>query len=75
VMTLVAWQRQLGLAVRGEIHGRYYDGVILVTGPSSGTWLTRFLRLDPVHRLRLRLGHRLPVFPLAAAAPQAAPVP
>jgi hypothetical protein len=49
--------------------------VILVTGPSSGTWLTRFLRLDPVHRLRLRLGHRLPVFPLAAAAPQAAPVP
>ena len=67
-------QRQLGLAVRGEIHGRHYDEVILVTGRSSGTWLTRLLRLDPVHRLRLRLGHRLTVFPLGAPVPQAVPV-
>ena len=67
-------QRQLGLAVRGEIHGRHYDEVILVTGRSSGTWLTRLLRLDPVHRLRLRLGHRLTVFPLGDPAPQVAPV-
>jgi len=67
-------QRQLGLAVRGEIHGRHYDEVILVTGRSSGTWLTRLLRLDPVHRLRLRLGHRLTVFPLGAPVQQAVPV-
>jgi hypothetical protein len=67
-------QRQLGLAVRGEIHGRHYDEVILVTGRSSGTWLTRLLRLDPVHRLRLRLGHRLTVFPLGAPVPQAVPL-
>jgi hypothetical protein len=71
---VITRQRQLGLAVRGEIHGRHYDEVILVTGQSSGTWLTRFLRLDPVHRLRLRLGHRLTIFPLGAPAPQAAPV-
>ena len=31
-------------------------------------------RSDPVHRLRLRLGHRLTVFPLGATARQAAPV-
>jgi hypothetical protein len=59
------------LAVRGEIHGRHYHEV--VTGRSS-SWLDRLLRLDPVHRLRVRLGHRLAVFPLAPAAPQAAPV-
>jgi hypothetical protein len=73
-MGIITRQRQLGLAVRGEIHGRHYDEVILVTGRSSGTWLTRFLRLDPVHRLRLRLGHRLTVFPLGAPVPQAVPV-
>ena len=71
---VITRQRQLGLAVRGEIHGRHYDEVILVTGRSSGTWLTRLLRLDPVHRLRLRLGHRLTVFPLGAPVPQAVPV-
>jgi hypothetical protein len=71
---IITRQRQLGLAVRGEIHGRHYDEVILVTGRSSGTWLTRLLRLDPVHRLRLRLGHRLTVFPLGAPVPQAVPV-
>ena len=47
--------------------------MILVTGRSS-SWLARLLRLDPVHRLRLRLGHRLTVFPLGTAARQAAPV-
>ena len=70
---VITRQRQLGLAVRGEIHGRHYDEVIPVTGRSS-SWLARFLRLDTVHRLRLRLGHRLTVFPLAPAAPQTAPV-
>jgi hypothetical protein len=71
---VITRQRQLGLAVRGEIHGRHYDEVLLVTGRSSGTWLARFVRLDPVHRLRLRLGHRLTVFPLGDPAPQVAPV-
>ncbi len=52
--------------VRGEIHGRHYDEVILVAGLGSGTWLAYFLRLDPVHRPRLRLGHRLTLFPLGA---------
>jgi hypothetical protein len=71
---VITRQRQLGLAVRGEIHGRHYDEVLLVTGRSSGTWLTRFLRLDPAHQLRLRLGHRLTIFPLGGPAPQAVPV-
>jgi hypothetical protein len=71
---IITRQRRLGLGVRGEIHGRHYDEVILVTGRSSGTWLTRLLRLDPVHRLRLRLGHRLTVFPLGAPVPQAVPL-
>ncbi len=70
---VITRQRQLGLAVRGETHGRHYGEVILVTGRSS-SWLARFLRLDPAHRLRLRLGHRLTVFPPAPAAPQAASV-
>jgi hypothetical protein len=72
-MGVITRQRQLGLAVRGEIHGRHYDEVLLVTGQSSGTWLSRLVHLDPVHRVRLRLGHRLVVFPLGAA-PQAVPV-
>lgn len=55
---IITPQRQLGLAVRGEIHGRHYHEV--VTGRSS-SWLARLLRLDPVHRLRVRLGHRLTV--------------
>jgi hypothetical protein len=71
---VITGQRQLDTAVRAEIRGHDYDEVILVTGRNSGTWLTRLLRLDPVHRLRLRLGHRLTVFPLGAAARQTAPV-
>lgn len=39
-----------------------------------GPWLARVLGMDPVHRLRVRLGHRLVVFPLGTAAPQPAPV-
>jgi hypothetical protein len=70
---IITRQRRLGLGVRGEIHGRHYDEVILVTGRSC-SWLARFLRLDSVHRLRLRLGHQQTVFSLASAAPQAAPV-
>ena len=37
-MGVITRQRQLGLAVRGETHGRHYDEVILVTGRSS-SWL------------------------------------
>lgn len=72
-MGVITGQRQLDTAVRAEIHGHHYDEVILVTGRSSSR-LARLLRLDPVHRLRLRLGHRLTVFPLSAAAAQPAPV-
>jgi hypothetical protein len=73
-MGVITHQRRLDLAVRGEMHGRHYDEVILVTGQNSGTALARMLRLDPVHRLRLRLGHRLTVFALDVASRQAAPV-
>lgn len=52
---------------------RYLLEAIMVTGRSS-YWLVRFLRLDPVRRLRLRRGHRLTIFPLVPAAPQATSV-
>jgi hypothetical protein len=70
---IITGQRQLDTAARAEIRGRDYDEVIVVTGRSS-SWLARLLRLDPVHRLRLRLGHRLTVFPLGAAPRQPVPV-
>jgi hypothetical protein len=72
-MGVISRQQQLVIAVRAEVRGRHYDEVILVTG-RSGPWLARVLGLDPVHRLRMRLGHRLTVFRPGAAAPQAAPV-
>jgi hypothetical protein len=70
---VITGQRQLVNAVRAEMHGRDYDEVIVVTG-RRGPWLARALGLDPVRRLRMRLGHRLVVFPLGPAAPQPAPV-
>jgi hypothetical protein len=70
---VITGQRQLDAAVRAEIRRHDYDEVILVTG-RSGSWLARLFRLDPVHRLRLRLGHRLTVFLPGAPARQAAPV-
>jgi hypothetical protein len=70
---IITGQRQLDAAVRAEIRGHDYDEVILVTGRNS-SWLARLLRLDPVHRLRIRLWHRLTVFPSGAPARQAAPV-
>jgi hypothetical protein len=39
-----------------------YDEVILATGRQGGARLARWLRLDPVHRLRRRWGQRLTVF-------------
>jgi hypothetical protein len=62
-------------AVRAETRRHRYDEVILATGRRGGhrgTWLARALYLDPVHRLRSRLGRRLIVFPLGPAAPHPA---
>ena len=70
---VITGQRQLDAAVRAEIHGHVYDEGIAVTGRRSPR-PARLLRLEPVHRLRLRLGHRLTVFPLGAAAPRRQPV-
>jgi hypothetical protein len=70
---VITGQRQLVMAVRAEIHGRDYDEVILVTG-RRGPWLARVLGLDPVQRLRIRLGHRLVIFRPGTAAPQPVPV-
>jgi hypothetical protein len=66
---VITGQRQLVNAVRAQVHGRDYEEVIVVTGKPS-SWLVRALRLDPVQRLRVRLGHRLVVFPLGTGAPQ-----
>jgi hypothetical protein len=56
-------------AVRSEIRSRDYAEVLLVTGRKRGSWLSRALRLDPVRRLRRRLGRQLIVFPLGPDAP------
>src|SRR5689334_18098574 len=50
-------------AVHSETRRHEYDKVILATGREGGRWLARALRLDPVHRLRRRLGQRLIIFP------------
>lgn len=50
-------------AVHSETRGHEYDKVILATGREGGGWLARALHLDPVHRLRRRLGQRLIIFP------------
>ena len=70
---IITGQRQLVYAVRGELHRRDYDEVLVVTGKPR-PWLVRALGLDPVQRLRLRLGHRLVVFRTGSAAPQPASV-
>lgn len=57
-MGVITGQRRLNAAIRAEIRGHDYQEVMLATGRSS-SWLARLLRLDPVHRLRMRLGHRL----------------
>ncbi len=50
-------------AVHSETRRHEYDNVILATGREGGRWLPRALRLDPVHRLRRRMGQRLIIFP------------
>jgi hypothetical protein len=49
-------------AVAAETRAHNYDEVILATGRQGGARLARWLRLDPVHRLRRRWGQRLTVF-------------
>lgn len=49
-------------AVRAETRAHQYDQVILATGREGGRWSAR-VHLDPVHRLRRRLGQRLIIFP------------
>jgi hypothetical protein len=55
-------------AVLSEIRSRHYAAVLLVTGRRHGSRLTRGLHLDPVHKLRRRLGRCLVVFPLGDVA-------
>lgn len=62
-------------AVRAETGHHRYDEVILAVGQQSSSWLARALHLDPVHRLRRRVGKRLIVFPLAPDATQPGQLP
>jgi len=55
-------------AVRSETRRHDYDEVILATGRQGSSSLARALHLDPVHRLRRRLGQRLIVFPRSPVA-------
>ncbi len=65
-------EEDLVKAVLSEIRSRDYAAVLLVTGRQSGSWFSRGLHLDPVHKLRRRLGQRLVVFPLGPGAPHPA---
>jgi hypothetical protein len=49
-------------AVAAETRRHHHDEVILATGRQGGTRLARSMRVDPVHQLRRRWGHRLTVF-------------
>jgi hypothetical protein len=64
----VVSDEELVKAVRSESHGHDYDEVIVATGGRSGSRLDRALRLDPLHRLRRRLGKRLVLFSVARQA-------
>jgi hypothetical protein len=79
-LTAIGWEasgfiseeEDLLKAVLSEIRSRDYAAVLLVTGRQRGSWLSRGLRLDPVHRLRRHLGERLIVFPIGPGAPHPA---
>lgn len=66
---IISDEDDLVKAVQFETRGHDYANVVLATGRHRGSPLTRTLRLDPVHRLRRRLGKRLVVFPLGPDAP------
>ncbi len=52
-----------------EVRSHDYTGVLLLTGRPHSSALARWLHLDPVHRLRWHLRHRLVLFPLGPDAP------
>jgi hypothetical protein len=54
-------------AVNAETRAHDYDEVILAAGRQGGRGLAHAAHLDPIHRLRRRLGKRLIVFPLDPA--------
>ena len=70
---LISDENDLVKAVRTETRRHEYDGVILATGRQRGSWPARRLHLDPIHRLRWRLGQRLIVFSLGPGAPHPMP--
>jgi hypothetical protein len=55
--------------VRSEAGRHDYTAVLLLTGRQHSPALARWLHLDPVHRLRRSLRHRLVLFPLGPDAP------
>jgi hypothetical protein len=65
---LISDEADLSKAVRSETRSNGYAVVILATGRQRGSRLARGLRLDPIHRLRWRLGRRLIVVPLGPRA-------
>jgi len=67
---LLSDEDDLVKAVHSETRRHDYDEVILATGRQAGSSLARGLRLDPIHRLRRRLGARLIVFPPGPGAPR-----
>ncbi len=55
--------------IQAEIRSQDYAKVVLATGRRRGSGLARGLHLDPIRRLRRRLGERLVVFPQGPQAP------
>jgi hypothetical protein len=70
---IVSDEEDLVKAVRSETSSHEYAEVILATSRQRGSWLSHKLRLDPIHRLRWRLGRRLIAFPLGPGV--SAPLP
>jgi hypothetical protein len=65
-------EQDLVKTVMSEVRNHDYAAVLLVTGRQRGSLLSRWLHLDPVHRLRRRLRQQLVVFPLGLDAPHPA---
>jgi hypothetical protein len=65
-------EQDLVKTVVSEVRNQDYAAVLLVTGGQRGSLLSRWLHLDPVHRLRRRLRQQLVVFPLGPDAPHPA---
>jgi hypothetical protein len=65
-------EQDLVKTVRSEVRNQDYAAVLLVTGRQRGSLLSRWLHLDPAHRLRWHLRPQLIVFPLGPDAPHPA---